>query len=765
MNSKLDGLRNAGWGHPAYIRWIALLTLALLLPGVRAASAAAALHWTALPPLPDREGFAFPFAGVDQGALLVAGGANFPDKRPWEGGAKVWYDTVYVLEKPDGAWQTAGRLPRPLGYGVSITTKKGVVCLGGSDPKGHYADAFLMRWTRGRLEIFPLPPLPKPCANASGALLGDIIYVAGGIETPDATAAMQTFWALDLSRARPQWRELEPWPGPARMLAVAAVQDNAFFLVSGVSLAADAQGKPVRTYLNDAYRYQPGRGWRRVADLPRPAVAAPTPAATVGQSQFLVLGGDDGSKVSFQPLALHPGFPKSILAYDTTRDAWTTQGEMPAAHVTTPLVPWGADFVMPSGEVRPGVRSPAVWALRAANSAAAAPFLERVDLFAENTDGFVSYRIPGMVVTAKGTVLAYCEARKFSGADWGEIEVHLRRSTDGGRTFGPPRQVAHLGPRLPRNPVILAPAQKKTAGGPDEQTVNNPVAIAARDGTVHLLYCVEYMRCFYRRSSDDGLTWSRPVEITSAFDTFRTDWPWRVIATGPGHGIQLRSGRLVVPVWLAKSDNSPHGSGVGATVFSDDQGATWRRGAIAVPNDAVTPGTSETIATELGDGRVMLLARTHAAPNRKVAVFSPDGATGWTRPAFVDALLEPVCMSGLCTIPDGNGAPTARVLFSNPDTLDLAAHPAKPGERRDRKNLTVKLSSDHGLTWPVSRVLEPGPSAYSDLSVLPDGTVLCLYESGRPGAKRPNSKRDDWPYARITLALFNLEWLTASVSP
>jgi sialidase-1 len=165
--------------------------------------------------------------------------------------------------------------------------------------------------------------------------------------------------------------------------------------------------------------------------------------------------------------------------------------------------------------------------------------------------------------------------------------------------------------------------------------------------------------------------------------------------------------------------------------------------------------------TELGDGRVMLLARTRAAPNRKVAVFSRDGASGWTKPAFVDALLEPVCMSGLITLPDAQGRPTARVLHSNPDTLDLAGRAAKPGERRDRKNLTVKFSPDNGRTWPVSRVLEPGPSAYSDLAVLPDGTILCFYESGRPGATRPNSKRTDWPYARLTLARFNLEWLGA----
>ncbi|MBM3855247.1 MAG: exo-alpha-sialidase [Verrucomicrobia bacterium] len=273
------------------------------------------------------------------------------------------------------------------------------------------------------------------------------------------------------------------------------------------------------------------------------------------------------------------------------------------------------------------------------------------------------------------------------------------------------------------------------------------------------------MRCFHLRSTDDGVTWSKPVEITAAFEPFRRDWPWRVLATGPGHGIELQSGRLVVPVWIATAQDSPHGNGVGATIFSDDRGATWHRGDIAVPNDDRTPGPSETIATELSDGRVLLLARTHAAPNRKVAVFSPDGASRWTPPAFVESLLEPVCMSGLVTIPDAQGRPSARVLHSNPDNLELAARAAKPGERRDRKNLTVKLSSDHAGTWPVSRVLEPGPSAYSDLAVLPDGTLLCFYESGRPGATRPNSTRTDWPYARLVLARFNLEWLKEGSQP
>ena len=392
---------------------------------------------------------------------------------------------------------------------------------------------------------------------------------------------------------------------------------------------------------------------------------------------------------------------------------------------------------------------------------AAAPFLEKVYLFEENTDDFVSYRIPGLVVTAKGTVLVFCEARKYSGLDWGEIELHQRRSTDGGRTFSPVRQVAHLGPRLPRNPANADQPPGKVIGDPGQQTVNNPVAIADRDGSVHLIYCVEYLRTFYVRSTDDGLTWSPPVDITAAAERFRPEWPWRVIATGPCHGIQLRNGRLVVPVWLAKAEGGAHGKAVVATIFSDDRGATWQRGEIAVPNTATTPGMSESTVAELSDGRVMLVARNHAPAHRKVVVFSRDGATGWGRPEFAEALPEPICQASLFSYADPTAPAKSRLLFSGPESLERADGKATPGARRDRQNISVKLSHDDGRSWVATRTLEPGPSAYSDLALLPDGTLLCFYESGRPGATRPNSKRTDWPYARLTLARFNLEWLTA----
>jgi solute:Na+ symporter, SSS family len=320
--------------------------------------------WHELRSLPGEHGFAGPFAGLHNGALIVAGGANFPEGPPWQGGPKVWHDSVYVRENDRSDWKIAGKLPRRLGYGVSITTTNGIVCIGGSDEKQHYADVFLLGWTSGVLTISALPSLPKPCAHLCGAMIGDTIYVAGGSEVPDATSALNVFWSLDLGRPDAQWQTLEPWPGPSRMLAVAAVQDQAFYLLSGVALSADSQGKPVRRYLLDAFAYRPRNGWTRIADLPRPAVAAPSPAPAVGQSSILVLGGDDGSLQNFEPIDRHPGFPKSILAYHTITDTWRQLGEMPVSHVTTTVVRWGDRWIVPTGETRPGVRSPAVWSFR-----------------------------------------------------------------------------------------------------------------------------------------------------------------------------------------------------------------------------------------------------------------------------------------------------------------------------------------------------------------------------------------------------------------
>lgn len=346
-----------------YVGALALTGLTLMT--AKLPSADLSLDWRQLPPLPDPIGFAGPFAGTSGGALIVAGGANFPDKMPWEGGKKIWHDTAFVLDRTNGSWRNSFKLPRPLGYGVSVTTPQGVVCIGGSDAKQHVRDVFQLAWKNGELKCESLPPLPAPLANSCGAIVGETIFVAGGTASPDATNALKNVWALDLGQRGARWKRLNPWPGPARMLSVAAAVGDSFYVVGGTDLFPDAKGKPVRTYLKDAYRFTPGRGWQRVADMPNPVVAAPTPAPVMEGGKFLIVGGDDGSLATFEPKAKHPGFPKRVLSYDTKRDQWSVVGETPASRATLPTVEWSGLTVIPSGESKPGVRSPEVWAVRA----------------------------------------------------------------------------------------------------------------------------------------------------------------------------------------------------------------------------------------------------------------------------------------------------------------------------------------------------------------------------------------------------------------
>ncbi|MCU0871262.1 MAG: sodium/solute symporter [Pirellulaceae bacterium] len=333
-------------------------------PPLPAQVAGDAAEWTQLPPLPDPRGLGGAFAGASGDSLLVAGGTNFPDKPPWEKGTKFWYDSIYALFPGEASWRTAGSLPGLRAYGASIETEQGLVCAGGADAETHYDEVYLLRWQDAVLQVNTLPPLPAPCAYACGARLGSVVYLAGGVDNPRPTNAMRTFWALDLADPKPSWRELEPWPGPGRILAVAGVQAGAFHLFSGADIELDASGKPVRRYLSDAYRFMPGKGWQAIAAPPRPLVAAPSPAPAVGQSHLLVLSGDDGTKIDFSPPAKHPGFTPAIFAYHTITDTWVQMGQTPAPQVTTPTANWRGRWVIPSGEIRPGVRSPEVWSFR-----------------------------------------------------------------------------------------------------------------------------------------------------------------------------------------------------------------------------------------------------------------------------------------------------------------------------------------------------------------------------------------------------------------
>jgi sialidase-1 len=370
-------------------------------------------------------------------------------------------------------------------------------------------------------------------------------------------------------------------------------------------------------------------------------------------------------------------------------------------------------------------------AFAAAAAQAAAPFFEQTDLFEVGQEGYLSYRIPCLVVTPKGTVIAINSARRAV-SDWAKIDLMMRRSTDGGKTW--------------RERVVIA-------GAPGKVTVDNPVVIVNRKtGGLHFLYQTNYARVFHKTSDDEGAIWGEPVEITPALEEFRTkyNYNWNVIAPGPGHAIQLENGRLLVPVWLCNSGTKAHRPSVVATIYSDDHGKTWRCGEI-LPD--TLKNMNETAAVQLDDGRVALYIRNEEPGAYCHAVsHSNDGAAGWTKPALQPALYSPISFATVARMTGAKDGGKSRLLFAHPDSRDQAVQIRNWGGR-PRANVTVRLSYDEGKTWPVAKTLDPGRGGYADIAAAPDGTIYCLYERGFIEGNELNTKF-------LSIARFNLEWLT-----
>ena len=315
--------------------------------------------------------------------MLVAGGANFPDGgAPWTGSVKKWHNQIFALESPVGEWKEAGELPVPLGYGVSVTWGDALLCFGGSNESGHFADAFMLRYKNGEITTEILPSMPANIANTCGVVIGDVVYIAGGTNAPDSKESANIFWSLDLSKkaAERKWVVLPTWPGASRMLSVAGGLDGEFYLFSGASLK---DGK--REYLKDAFKYSPAKGWNKIADLPGPAVAAPSTAYASGKNKLFIFGGDDGelAPIASDLKEKHPGFSIDILVYDSSCDKWSISGKISTdkkedsgpnpngsvwAPVTTPLAVWNGDIILPGGEVRPATRTPRVLRATPVNS-------------------------------------------------------------------------------------------------------------------------------------------------------------------------------------------------------------------------------------------------------------------------------------------------------------------------------------------------------------------------------------------------------------
>ena len=333
------------------------------------------------------------------------------------------------------------------------------------------------------------------------------------------------------------------------------------------------------------------------------------------------------------------------------------------------------------------------------------PDSDKIIVFPRN-DTYKSNRIPALVITKTGALLAFCEGRISSSGDWADMNLVMKRSLDGGKTWS--------------RVIIL----DSNIGAP----VGNPTPIVGENGEVHLLYQRDYERAFYMRSNNDGIAWSKPVEITSTFHQFRPEYNWKVLAPGPGHGIRLKNGRLLCPVWLADSEKmlprrSHYPSSV-ATIYSDDNGRTWQRGAIVANQSDSISNPNESMAVQLPDGQVMLSIRNPGKQMRRAFSYSSDGISGWNGLRFDEELFDPTCMAGFNSFFDKKTGKTF-LVFTNPDSRDIPKHP--------RQNLVIKVSEDEGKTWPHQKVIDSGAAGYSDVAIDDKGNIFVLYENNEVG--------------------------------
>jgi len=348
-----------------------------------------------------------------------------------------------------------------------------------------------------------------------------------------------------------------------------------------------------------------------------------------------------------------------------------------------------------------------LWLGMSASASAAEDGIDfRADICTRKEGGYHTYRIPTMVVTAKGTVLLFFEGRKDGRRDMGNVDQLMKRSEDGGRTWS-------------EQTVLL-----------DEGTgrVGNPSAIVERDGrTVHLLFTRHCGECFFHTAStDEGKTWSKLAassDVPEQKEYTETNFlkgfggsPVK-IGVGPVHGIHTTKGRLIAACGVSRKPRG--GSGV---IYSDDGGKTWNAGGVVPYDERFRPG--ECTVVERSDGSLLLNMRaggpgTYALGYRVTSTSSDAGLT-WSKPVIDKNLPCPACQGSMIRLSD------EAILFLNP-----AVHRSGGFHLWSRKNLTLRLSKDDGRTWPHSRRINQGLAGYTDMAVTKKGKILCVFENGK----------------------------------
>ncbi|MDB6024279.1 MAG: glycosyl hydrolase repeat-containing protein [Verrucomicrobiales bacterium] len=349
--------------------------------------------------------------------------------------------------------------------------------------------------------------------------------------------------------------------------------------------------------------------------------------------------------------------------------------------------------------------------------------IEQQPVFVRGQDGYHTYRIPAVLTTSKGSVLAFCEGRKASASDSGDIDIVFKRSIDAGKTWGKQQIIWDDKTNTCGNPCVVQDKETGTIflllthnlGKDHEKEINGGTSSGSR--TVWLM-----------KSDDDGLTWSAPKEITSAVK----EPSWRWYATGPGIGIQIehgpKKGRLIIPSDHSVPDGE-HTESQSHVIYSDDHGKSWKIGG------SIKPNMNECQVVELSDGKGTLLMSMRNLPkgSNRAQSISFDGGSTWSPTARHPQLIDSTCQASILRYRWSTSNEPPCILFSN------------PADSSKRINMTVRASYDEGQNWSTDTVLHTSDSAYSCLTVLPDHTVGCLYERGEKNA-----------YEQITFARFAL---------
>lgn len=370
----------------------------------------AILDWSTEKSIPNDLGFNGSFVGVHKDALIVAGGANFPDEPVWDGGNKKWYNDIYILENgADSNWIKIKdvKLPKEIAYGVSINTSEGVLCIGGSNKEGSQSDVYLLQWNKNKkiIEIKVLPSVPVPLGSMGGSVVNDVVYIVGGQETGDV-GSTSNFYSFNISSnistAKYIWKKLPDFPGESRSQPVVVGQSNGYqdclYVFSGIHY--DPTAEITHKMLGDVFEFDPHKNeWKQKESIPynntpgfENGFLSAAPAIKTGDSHILIFGGAGGEhqnlnariklwnaikeleqnitqtdiiqneitslKLEERELMMTTSFSKTIWAYHTITDTWTRKGQIPSdTQVVTKALKWNGGIIIPGGEIRPGVRT------------------------------------------------------------------------------------------------------------------------------------------------------------------------------------------------------------------------------------------------------------------------------------------------------------------------------------------------------------------------------------------------------------------------